>query len=111
MFDAPVLGGVRSGPLVAHQQRQFSPFPVAVDINETDLAQPPQLRLDIEKFVGRIFVLGSCAHFVNEPFMNRERRRRNVFEIAERTNWFQHGKDFAIQLLLAVIGAVMNGEA
>lgn len=33
---------------LAAQQRQLSPFPQAIDISETDLAEPAQLCLNVQ---------------------------------------------------------------
>src|SRR5262245_29757834 len=43
------------------EQCQFPPFPETIHIRKTDLSQPAELRLDIQQFVGRIFLLGRDA--------------------------------------------------
>ena len=50
-----------SSRLRADQKGHLEPLPVAVDIVESELAQPPELGLDIEQPVGRIFVLERLA--------------------------------------------------
>ena len=52
------LAAISGGWLHTHKQRQFTPLPVAVHIAKTDFAQPVQLRLNVEKLVRRILVLG-----------------------------------------------------
>lgn len=44
----------RSG-FCSGQQRELTPFPMAVYFGETDFAQPIELRFEIEQFVRRIF--------------------------------------------------------
>jgi hypothetical protein len=43
--------------LHADEERHLEPLPVAVDVLETQLAQPTELGLDIQQAVGRVFVL------------------------------------------------------
>jgi hypothetical protein len=45
----------RSGPN-PNQERQLSPFPVAVNINETNVLHPIELRLNVEELVRGVFV-------------------------------------------------------
>ena len=43
----------------AYQQGQFRPFPLAVHIAESNLAQPPKLRFHVEQLIRRVFLAGS----------------------------------------------------
>ena len=44
-------------PLPPRQQRQLTPLPTSIDIDEADLAEPYQLGFHLEQFVGRVFRL------------------------------------------------------
>ena len=53
---------VSDGWFDADEEGISSLLPVAVDVFEADLAQPPQLRLDVEQAVGGILVLERLAN-------------------------------------------------
>src|SRR5215212_4658809 len=50
-----------SGRLHADEKGHLEPLPVAVDVVEAELAQPPELGLDGEQAVGRVLVLERLA--------------------------------------------------
>ena len=66
----PEVALLRAGrvTLSSREQREFAPFPVTIDIDEADLAQPGQLRLDIQQLVRGILSFGghskSCQELV-----------------------------------------------
>ena len=50
-----------SGRLNADEKGHLEPLPVAIDVVETQLAQPPELGFNVEQAVGRILVLERLA--------------------------------------------------
>jgi hypothetical protein len=47
--------------LCPREQREFAPFPMTIDVDKADLAQPAQLRLDIQQLVRGILFFGGYS--------------------------------------------------
>jgi len=88
-----VSGGLQSG-----QQRQFPPLPVTIDLDEANLAQPRQLRLDVQEFVRGVFLAGRDAEFFQELLVQRWGRGCDVLEVAERAAGRQPFELFIISI-------------
>ena len=84
---------------------------MTVDIDETNRAQPLQLRLKIEQFVRRILFTWPDTETAQEVFMQRVGSRRDVFQIAEHATRSQQMEYFLIQRTLPLVRNVMNGKA
>src|SRR5262245_20744288 len=52
--------------LSTDEQRQFAPFPIAVDVRDTESPEPFQLRVDVEQLVRRILFAGGDMHGLNK---------------------------------------------
>jgi len=68
------------------QQGHLEPLPVAVDIIEPDLAEPPKLRLDVDEAVRRILPVGwvhAAGLQVGED-LRVQRPLPVVFEVMDR---------------------------
>ena len=58
----------------SYQQRQFPPLPVTIHIGEPNLAQPAELRLEIQQLVGRILGLYRESDALQKFLMQTRRR-------------------------------------
>src|SRR5688572_11862808 len=83
---------------------------MAVDVHEAELAQPCQLRLDVEQLVRRVIVFGRHVQGSQEGLMQGAGRRRNVLEIAEHPSGLQQFKYFSVQRSFPFMPDVMNGK-
>ena len=97
--------------LYSTEERQFEPFPMAIDVVETDFAEPLKLGFDADEFVRRIFIGWSNAESPEELSVELRRGRSDMFEIAEDAARVERTIYLAVESSLSLIGAVVNGEA
>src|ERR1700692_4675588 len=83
---------------------------MAVTIDETDFTQPLELRLNVEKLVGWIFVFGLDVERGQELVVQGPRRRCHMFEVAEDRARSESREHLFVQLTFARMGQVMNGK-
>jgi len=84
---------------------------VTINIGETDLSQPGQLRLDVEQLVRRVLILWRNLQGTQEGLVQAAGRRRYVFEVAEHTSRSQEVVYLAVQVSFSLVADVMNCEA
>ena len=94
----------------ADQKGHLEPLPVAVDVIETDLAQPPELNLDSEQAVRRICILEWFADRGKEGQMDALRRRGHMLEVGEDSAGFEEIEDLAIKRVLSLVLEVVDGK-
>src|SRR5260370_22907862 len=93
------------------QQSELAPLPVTVDVGEADLAQPVELRLEIQQLIGRVLLFGRDSERIEEPAMQAIGRRRHVLEIAEDAACTQPAADLRVHRSLASVTEMMNRDA
>ncbi len=98
------------GRLDAHEERHLEPLPVAVDVVETECAQPPELTLDVEQAVRQIFVLERLADRREERHVQAMGRRRDMFEVREHSAGFEQIDDLAVQRTLSLVLEMVDGH-
>ena len=67
---------------------------MAIDIDKSDLPEPAQLRLDIEKLVRWIFGFGRQVELRQKSFVQASGRGRNVLQIQEDSTRIDHIENF-----------------
>jgi len=93
------------------EEGEFEPFPVAIDVVESDFAEPVELGLDGEAFVGRVFVGGGDVEGAEEAGVEFRGTGQDVFEVQEYSAGGEDFVDFGVEFLFAFVGAVVDGEA
>ncbi|CAA9478091.1 MAG: hypothetical protein AVDCRST_MAG12-1328 [uncultured Rubrobacteraceae bacterium] len=76
----------------------------------TEPAQPPELGLDAEQAIGRVFVLRRLADGGEERQVRAVRRRGRVLQVCEHPAGFEEGEDLAVERALAPVLQVVDGE-
>ena len=94
--------------LYADQERHLKPLPVAVDIVETRLPQPFELRFDVERAVGRVLILKRLVDRREERDVQSVSRRRHVLEVREHPTRLKHLEDLLVELALSLVLQVMD---
>ena len=67
----------------AGQKCKLPPLPVAVHVGEPDIAEPPQLLVNIEELVRGVLLLRPDVEPRQEQVVQWQRRRCHVLQIAE----------------------------
>ena len=94
-------GGTNDRWLDAREQCQFTPFPVAVDIDEANFAQPRQLSFKIEQLVRWIFIRpGDC---LEEPGVETGSWRSDVLKITECAARSEKLKNLLVQCTFSFV--------
>src|SRR3954467_9122191 len=102
---------LRLGRLHPREERELAPLPVALDVHETDLAQPGQLRLDGDKLVRRVVLGRRLADRGEEGDVELRRGGVDVLEVQEAPARLEQLEHLPVQRPLALIDAVMDREA
>ena len=105
-----VLVSFRLAGLHAGENGYLTPFPKAVDIGKAELAQPAELRFDVEQPVRRVLVLERLADRFEEGQMQALGWRGDVLEIGEDTARLEQVEDLAIERALSLVLEVVDGE-
>ena len=98
------------GRLHADEKGYLKPLPVAVDVVKTQSAQPPELALDVDQAVGRIFVLERLADRCEERQVQSMRRRRHMLKVREHSAGFEQIEDLAIKRALPLVLQMVDGH-
>ena len=100
----------RPGRFDADEERHLQPLPVAVDVVETELAQPAELGLDVEQAVRGVLVLDRLVDRREERQVQALGRRGDVLEVGEDPAGLEQLEDLAIERALALVLEVVDRE-
>ena len=82
---------------------------MAVNILKSNLAKPFQLRLEIEQFIGRVFIRPADGR--EKLIVNSRRGRSDVFEVAEDASGRDDFEYLLVQCAFSLMNQMMNREA
>lgn len=83
---------------------------MAIDITETDIAQPLYLRFNIQQLIRRIFGFDREPDAVKKFLVQPWCRRSHVFQVTKHPAGIQKAINFRVQRPLPLMYQVMDGE-
>jgi glycerol dehydrogenase-like iron-containing ADH family enzyme len=86
------------------------PLPVAVDVVETEFAQPPELALHGEQAVRGILILERLADRREERQVQAIGWRGHMFEVGEHPARFEQVEDLAVERALSLVLEMVDGH-
>jgi hypothetical protein len=96
--------------LHADKEGHLEPLPVAVDVIEAELAQPPELGLDGEQAIRGIFILEWFANRGKEGQVEAVGRRGYMLEVSEDSAGLEEIEDLTIERVFSLVLEVVDGK-